>query len=323
MWRGPFFSVSAVTSFLGHFALASPLFVLVLVGYLLVRAGRWPKAVSDALTRFVFMLALPAMLFRMMSDFSRLPPVDARVLVAFFGSCLIVFVLGRVVARRLFALDGVSQSVFALGGVFSNNVLLGVPLARAVLGDAAMPSVALVLVFNALILWTLVTVSVEWARHGSPSLTGFARTLKSVVTNPIVAAILAGTLFGLSGVPLPAPLDRPLAMIGQAAAPMSLIVLGMGLAESGVRDGWRISAAVCVLKLAVQPLVVWGLARLLGLPPLETQAVVLLGSLAVGANVYLMSRQFGVLEGAVATSLVLSTGAAAFTTPLVLTLLGV
>jgi len=169
-----------------------------------------------------------------------------------------------------------------------------------------MPSVALVLVFNALILWTLVTVSVEWARHGSPSLTGFARTLKSVVTNPIVAAILAGTLFGLSGVPLPAPLDRPLAMIGQAAAPMSLIVLGMGLAESGVRDGWRISAAVCVLKLAVQPLVVWGLARLLGLPPLETQAVVLLGSLAVGANVYLMSRQFGVLEGAVATSLVLS-----------------
>lgn len=312
-----------MTSFLGHFALASPLFVLVLVGYLLVRVGRWPKAVSDALTRFVFMLALPAMLFRMMSDFSRLPPVDVRVLVAFFGSCLIVFVLGRWLARRLFALDGVGQSVFALGGVFSNNVLLGVPLARAVLGDAAMPSVALVLVFNALILWTLVTVSVEWARHGSPSLKGFARTLKSVVTNPIVAAILSGTLFGLSGVPLPAPLDLPLAMIGQAAAPMSLIVLGMGLAEYGVRDGWRISAAICVLKLAVQPLVVWGLARLLGLPALETQAVVLLGSLAVGANVYLMSRQFGVLEGPVATSLVLSTGAAAFTMPLVLTLLGV
>lgn len=311
-----------MSTFLGHVALAAPLFVLVLVGYLLVHVGRWPKGVSDALTRFVFMLALPAMLFRMMSDLSRLPPVDARLLVAFFGSCLIVFLIGRLVAHRIFRLDGVAQSVFALGGVFSNNVLLGVPLARAVLGDAAMPSVALVLVFNALILWTLVTVSVEWARHGAFSLKGFARTARSVVTNPIVAAILSGTLFGLSGLHLPALAERPLAMIGQAAAPMSLIVLGMGLAEYGVRDGWRISASICVLKLAVQPLVVWGIARLLGLPPLETQVVVLLGSLAVGANVYLMSKQFATLEGPVATSLVLSTAAAALTTPLVLTLVG-
>ena len=67
---------------------------------------------------------------------------------AFFGSCLIVFVIGRVIAWKFFALDGVGQSVFALGGVFSNNVMLGLPLAKVALGDAALPSVALVLVFN-------------------------------------------------------------------------------------------------------------------------------------------------------------------------------
>jgi predicted permease len=48
--------------------------------------------------------------------------------------------------------------------------------------------------------------------------------------------------------------------------------------------------------------------------------VVLLASIGVGANVYLMSRQFKVLEGAVAGSLVISISIAALTTPLILTL---
>jgi predicted permease len=260
------------------------------------------------------------MLFRLMSDFSRLPPVDTRLLLAFFGSCLIVFAIGRLVAWKAFALDGVGQSVFALGGVFSNNVMLGLPLAKLVLGDAALPSVALVLVFNALILWTLVTVSVEWARHGSFSLKGGAKTVFAVLTNPIVAGILAGTLFGFAGFSIPHLVDVPLEILGQIAAPVALLALGMGLAEYGIRDRWQISLSITALKLLLQPLVVWALARFLELPPMETQVVVLLASIGVGVNVYLMSRQFRVLEGPVAGSLVLSTALAAVTTPLVLAL---
>jgi hypothetical protein len=309
-------------TFLHHLAIALPLFSLVFIGYALMRFSGWPVAMSDSLTRFVFSVALPALLFRLMSDFSTLPPVDARLLIAFFGACLIVFVIGRLIAWKVFALDGVAQSVFALGGVFSNNVMLGLPLAKVTLGDAAVPAVALVLVFNALILWTLVTVSVEWAKHGSFSVPGMTRTLRGVLTNPIVAGISAGALYGLTGWKLPAAIDMPLSMVGQAAAPMALIALGMGLAEYGIRDGWKISVAITSIKLLVQPLVVWALARLLGLPEMETRVVVLLSSIAIGANVYLMSRHFKSLEGPVASSLVLSTGLAALTTPLALTLIG-
>ena len=297
------------------------MFLLVFAGYALMRLLRLPTALSDNLTRFVFSVALPAMLFRLMSDFSKLPPVDARLLLAFFGSCLIVFVVGRLIAWKLFGLDGVGQSVFALGGVFSNNVMLGLPLAKLVLGDAALPSVALVLVFNALILWTLVTVSVEWARHGSLSLHGGAKTLRAVLTNPIVAGILAGALFGMAGFSLPAPVDTALALMGQAAAPLALFALGMGLAEYGIREGLRTSLAISAIKLFLQPLVVWVLARALALPAMETQVVVLLASISVGTNVYLMARQFKVLEGPVAGSLLLSTLLAALTTPLVLALI--
>ncbi|NLF53776.1 MAG: AEC family transporter [Thauera phenolivorans] len=309
-----------MTALLHQLSLSAPLFLLVLVGYGLSRFAGWPKDVGDALSRFVFGAALPAMLFHLMSGVSKLPPVDARLLIAFFGGCLAVFVIGRLVAWKAFGLDGVAQSVFALGGVFSNNVLLGLPIARLTLGEAAVPSVALVLVFNSLTLWTLVTVSVEWARHGEFSLQGFARTARGVLRNPIVAAILSGTAFGFTGLALPAFLDSTLGMVSDTAAPLALIALGMGLAQYRLREGVAMAGAISTLKLVVQPLVVWGLALALGLPPLETQVVVLLASIAVGVNVYLMANQFGTLQGPVAGSLLLSTAFSALTTPMLMAL---
>lgn len=305
------------------FALTSPLFALVLIGYLLSRVFGWPRIASDVLTRFVFSVAIPAFLFRLMSDFASMPHVAARLLYVYFGGCLIVYLIGRAVARYAFAMDGASQSVFAMGGIFSNNVLLGVPMAQMTLPANAMPAVSLVLVFNSLLLWTLVTVSVEWARHRDFSLAGFGKTAKSVVLNPVVAGILAGTAWGFTGFTLPHVVDSTLTLLAASAIPMSLVALGMGLAEYGIRVGLGKSAMITTLKLFAQPACVWLLARMADLPPPETMAVVLLSALPTGANVYLMARQFAVLEGPIASALVLSTSLAALTTPIVLALLAV
>jgi predicted permease len=310
-----------MSDFLHHFTLASPLFLLALAGYLVARCGHWERTVPEALSRFAYEIAMPAMLFSMMSGFSAMPRVDGRLLLAFFGGCLIVFFCGRVIGYGLFRLDGVAQSIFALGGVFSNNVMLGVALARTTLGDEALPTVSLVIVFNALILWTLVTVSVEWARHGAFSLGGFAKTARGVLTNPIVASILAGTAFGYAGLALPAFVAQPLSMLSQAAVPLALVALGMSLAHYRIAEGIAHSAAMCAIKLLLQPLVVWILCRALELPDLETRAVTLLASLAIGINVYVMSQQFRSMQGAVASALVLSTLASSVTTPAVLALL--
>src|SRR5687768_13279496 len=132
-----------MSEFWQFFLLCAPLFVIVFVGFAIAK-WRWRREWTELGSKFVFMVALPALLFHMMSQLSALPPVDMRLLIAFFGSCFIVFLIGRVVSARVFHLDGVSQSVFALAGVFSNNVLLGVPIARMTLGEAALPSVALV-----------------------------------------------------------------------------------------------------------------------------------------------------------------------------------
>ena len=292
------------------------------MGYALSRWGGWPKAVSDALTRFTFSVAIPAFLFRLMIDFRALPPVDARLLIAYFGGSLVMFAVSRIVAARAFAMDGVSQTIFAMGTIFSNNVLLGIPLAKIILGDASLPAVSLVVVFNSLILWTLVTVSVEWARNRDVSLRGFAITARSVVLNPVVSSVLLGIAFSFTGLSMPRIATETLGLMSQAAVPMSLIVLGMGLAEYGIGEGVVPSIVLSLLKLVAAPLVVYAVARALSLPAIETQAVVMLASLPVGANVYIMARQFGALQAPVATSLVLTTALAALTTPLLLVAIG-
>jgi len=310
-------------TFLHYLMLLAPMFGLAAFGFALARLPFWRPGWTRAISKFVFAVPLPALLVHLMSGLSRLPPVDARLLIAFFGSCLLVFGSGRLLARLAFRLDGVGQSVFALGGVFSNNVLLGVPLAKLALGPEALPSVALVLVFNALTLWTLATVSVEWARHGSLNLAGIGQTLRGVLTNPIILAILCGTALGLSGISLPSPVSQVLAALSAIAGPLALVVVGLGLSEYGVRQELAQGLTITALKLLVQPAVVWALALALDLPPIERHAVVLLGSLPVGVNVYLVATQFETLRGAIASSLVLSTALAALSTPLVLALQGV
>lgn len=303
-------------------SLTAPLFLLVALGYALARFGGWHGPVADALARFVFAVAVPALLFQLMSDFSKLPRVDPWLVAAYFGGTFAVYGAAMIVARAAFAHDGAAAAVFGMGGVFANTVLLGIPLTQATLGDRAIPAISMVIVFHSLVMWTLVTVTVEWVRHRGPTLASLWRTARGVALNPIVASILAGTAFGFTGFALPAVVDRTIALLSDAAAPLSLIALGMSLFAFGVREGWRESLAMSAIKLAVVPAVVYGLARALALPPVETQAITVLAALPVGANVYLMARAFGALEGPVSSSIVLTTALSALTTPLVIALSG-
>lgn len=302
--------------------LSAPLFLLMATGYGIGRFAGWPDSVAEGLNRFCFSVALPCMLFRVMSKFYESPAVDVRLLFAFFGSCFVVYFIGRLVAKYLFHLDAVSSSVFSLGGIFSNNVMLGIPVAIILLGQASLASVALVLVFNSLILWTLVTVSVEWAQSGSFSLRGIAKTLINVVRNPIIIGIFIGFAWSLlMRRPLPYVIDSPVTLLGQISAPLTLVTLGMSLARYKIRHGLRESAAISLLKLVVMPLMIWGAAILLHLPQQESQVVVLLGSMAVGVNVYLMAQKFNVLQGATATSMLLTTVLSTVTTPILMLLM--
>ncbi|WP_290372490.1 AEC family transporter [uncultured Parasutterella sp.] len=315
------------TTLLAQFALqlekSSPLFLMIFLGYTLSRWFGFNKTASNVLAKFAFNIALPAMLFRLLSNiFVQEGHADLRLLIAYFGACFILFFVGRFIARKVLGMSAVGSAIFGTGCVFSNNGLLGLPLAIAMLGEQVTPSISAVLSMNAMILWTLVSITVEFAlQTGHLTWRSFFRTVLSVFKNPLIISIFLGVLWSLTGLKIPYVIDEPIRLIGNSATAMSLIVVGMGLAEYGLGPGIKKSFVLSGIKLFLHPLLIYTLAVLIGLGPVETTSVVFLGCLPIGVNVYLMCRQFQAAEDVIANAMIITTVVSSFTVPLAVTLL--
>ncbi|MCX8697615.1 AEC family transporter [Gilliamella sp. B2840] len=298
-----------------------PLFILILLGFLAVKLGRWQKTVTDSLTKFTFYIAFPIMLFQIMSHFSEQSEIDIKLLLVFFGGSFIVFAIGCLIASNVFQLNGSQSTLFAMGGIYTNTVFVGIPIIKMLLGDHAIPIVAMIVIFNALILWTLATVSIEFVQMGKLSGRSFIKALKNVSRNPIIIGIFTGIIVNYLRLPIPNFINQSTKMVSDMTAPLSLIVLGMGLAEYKIRDQLLITGSICILKLVILPIVTYIVGKLLGLPTLELQVVVLLSSVSIAINCYMMARQFEVLQGPIASSLLISTALSSVTTPLILSIM--
>ena len=266
---------------------------------------------------------MPVMLFHLMSDGSNRPPVDWKVLIAFFGSCVVVYIIGNFLGGKLFKQDSTGRVITGMGGIFGNNVQLGVPIVQVSLGNEAIPAISLIIIFNVLLLWTVAIASVEFGRTGSiGNWRSAAAPMLRVFKNPIVLGILIGSAWSFTGIKLPDFLEKSVELVAMSTTPMCLMVVGMGLAQHSFRAALTKGSIITAVKLVLQPLLVWIIAKILGLGTLETNAVVLMASLPVAINIYLMAQDFKAEEGAASNSIFVSTFLSALTVPLTLTLLG-
>lgn len=308
-------------SFAQALGITFPLFALILLGFSLVRYLRWPDAIGQALERFVFTVALPAMLLNLTSNLANLPPLDPRVLVAFFGGYLVVFLVLRLSGRRLLGYDPVACAVFGTTTIYGNIVLLGLPLISAVLGQDGLATAIPILALNSIVLWSLATIAVEQARGVPFTLSGLSAVGKGFFSNPLIVAMLGGGLISLSGLTVPGPIRSTLDLLQNAAVPLALVAMGMGLAGYRIASGLRDALVMSVAKLILFPAIVIGIAVAIDLPPLETQVLALLASAPMGVNAYLISRRFDALQGPVSTALLVSTLASAALTPVLIMVL--
>lgn len=105
-----------LSQFLFQFERSSPLFLLIFLGFALAKWFGFSKAAGNILARFAFNIALPAMLFRLLSDlFTKENHADLRLLLAYFGACIILFFIGRFVAKRVLSMPPVDSAIFGTG----------------------------------------------------------------------------------------------------------------------------------------------------------------------------------------------------------------
>ena len=302
-----------------------PLFSLIILGFL---AGRFRKIDAEgvkALVAFIFNVAMPALLFRLVvvSDVAGL--IDPRFLFAHISAQFAAALIGALLGWMLLRQDAPRLVIQGFGSSFPNSVLLGIPLMIALYGERGAVPVTMIFAFN-VALYSLVTMLLEIVGKGEARVRPLAlagTTFRAITGNPIILAAIGGMIVGALGFGLLPILDKTLGFIGQAGPPTALFALGASL---GVREVARgldgpLGAAglMTFTKLLIHPALAWTMAvPVLGLDPFLAAAAVIVAALPVGANVYIFAQHYQVAVLEASSAVLISTGISMASIPVLL-----
>lgn len=297
-----------------------PIFGLILFGYAATFTPVFDQAAGRSLAAFVFWFAIPVMLFRNMAG-QELPDVlPWGYLLSYYLSALLVFAIGMVSSRLLFASRLEEQAIMGFGGAYGNVVLMGTPLVLTAFGPQATLPFFLILSFHSVLIFTVVTVVVELGQGGRSELRRLPQRVGlGLVKNPILAALVSGLAFHGLGLALPQAVDRWAELIGQAAGPCALFSMGASLRAYRIGGAMSRAAVMMALKLVLMPLLVWLLAtQVFAVEPLWVAVAVITAAMPCGVNSYLFAERYKVGQAESAAAIVVSTALSVVTMSLIL-----
>lgn len=286
-----------------------PVFGLIALGFICARTKFIGPAAGQGLSQVVFNLAMPALLFRTVATIDQQSLSPWPLWAALFGGIAVVWVVTTIIASTTRLIDATPPSA-AMGASFGNLAMLGLPLMLAHFGDRAALPVGFVLSIHAPILWLAAVIHIEASGQGRlPSVVNVLRQLlNQLIRNPIVLALLLGTLWRVTGLGLHPVPDRFLELLGEAGIPTALVALGLTLAGYSLKGQWRGILTLLVLKMLLLPVVVWVIARyLVGLEPFWTQVVLVLAAMPTGANAFLFAERYASGSAPVSGAIALGT----------------
>ena len=212
------------------FNVVLPVFLLILIGYVGGRTGKLGINASVELNRFVVWLALPAQLFNFAANSGWQTLWQPGFITAFFLSCLIVFVLVLLVSW-LCHRDLAAASFNGLSASYSNTGYMGIPLCALALGQDGLAP-AIISTFIVFVMFALATILIEIGilSHKKPHEIGLS-VIKSLCTNPLLVAPVAGLLWASSDLTLYDPIAQVIAFLAAASTPCALVSIGLFLMQ--------------------------------------------------------------------------------------------
>jgi malonate transporter and related proteins len=300
---------------------AFPVFALVGCGVVAGRFRLINPGSSEALNRFVYAFALPAMLFiavyrGSLNELLGSGSFILAVIIATLATALAGFALSFYLWRATAA-----ESVLrALNSSFANTGYLGIPLVTVAYGEHAGLPAALATVATNIVSFAAAIVCLELLAN--PRGGGLGRALLGVARSPLIWPIALAVLFVIFGVKVPLPIERFAGLLAAAAGPCALFAIGLFVSQLSIREGLHASWPSSLLKLVVHPLLMAFLAfQVLPLDTLWAKVAVVCASLPLGATAFVLAQRYRLLEAETSTGAVVSTAASVLTVSIVLTLL--
>ncbi|HOS73324.1 MAG TPA: AEC family transporter [Bacteroidales bacterium] len=296
--------------------------VVVLIGAISARFRVITTEIKDMLSKLIFNISLPLMLFTNFLRIEATPKLIANSLTVLGISgfvILLLFIIGWI-TTRLMRFTTSESAVFRAHSMFGNTIFLGFPLIHALYGAEGLLYATMFQLVSNIIMWTAGVVVLT---HGNG--VSWKKSILKVM-NPNTIATLAGLVFFMFSLKLPEIIVRPLAELGSANTWLSMLYIGAMLVFANVGDLLKtkslyiISFNRLILAPAILVAVFYVFGVFAGLAPdkLVTSVIILEASMPCMATVVIMAKEFGADDHLAVGNVFVSTILSIVTLPLVL-----
>jgi malonate transporter and related proteins len=294
------------------FTMVLPVLVPVLIGWLAVRLKLLGSQDARALTSAFLYIFLPALIVGHLATQRLRELFDVRFILATVALMSLiyaaVFFVNSFALRRSMA----TSALAAFACSKFNAMVVGLPLLLVAIGHRAIIAV----VINMLIgYFTILPVTLflleigkaQQAGRGAGYAAVVASALRHVVLNPLVLATVVGLLIAALHVGLPGWLSESLTIIGAAAIPVPLVAVGMTIGASTFNESIREAVWVTLVRVVASPILAIEFARLFGLSPLYSIALVISFSLPTAKMAFALAEKHGAYEEQMAAIVTMTT----------------
>ncbi|MBS1816360.1 MAG: AEC family transporter [Acidobacteria bacterium] len=272
----------------------APIFALAAVGFLLARRA---GANVRTLSAVSFNALSPCLVFDQLVT-SRVGISQSWRVVAFCVLITAAIGVAAWAAASVLRLAGATRTSFLLVVMFSNSGNYALPVVLFAFGNDALAYASVYFVTSAILVYTF-GVFVAASGRASTRL-----ALSRVVRVPAVWGTVAAVVVMATGLSVPTAVMRPVGLLGDAAIPVMLLVLGMQLERHTRPEHPTAVSTAVLLSLLISPALAFMLASALGLEGAARQATVIEASMPAAVATTVLSLEFD-LDANFTTSVVL------------------
>ena len=201
-----------------------PIFLLMVLGFILKKLGLIDDVFASKMNKFVFLVPLPVLLFEDLSTVDFAEVWNLKFVLFCFAATLICIALAAAVS--FLWKDKSIQGEFIQASYRSSAALLGIAFIQNIYGDAGMAPLMIIGSVPLYNIMAVVVLSFFQPERKKLDKEVWAKTLKGIVTNPIIIGIIVGLLWSALRIPLPGILEKTVSDVGATATPLGLMAMG-------------------------------------------------------------------------------------------------
>ncbi|WP_255242149.1 AEC family transporter [Evansella sp. LMS18] len=264
------------------FQVVLPVMLIFLTGYVF---QKWKKVSLLPVSSLIIYILVPSLIFRTLYDTEL--SADHIVLVVFAVLYLLIYIGINKLYSRIRSLDSDTESGLILSTAFMNAGNYGVPIILFAFGPEGFAYAVIYMVVQSFI---MTTAGVYYAAKGG---TGVRTAVATVFKMPATYAIFIVGIVNWSGVTVPEPAFNFIDLIADAAIPVTMIMLGMQLAEIRLdRLEWGYISYGVIIRLVLSPFIAWGLTEILPMSTLMQQVLIIASSMPAAVTTAIYAMQF-------------------------------